>query len=96
MDVVNKPIKIDELQVGDEVIVRGQDLNYMKIIRPPKEVTKTYTINGNTNTYKQWNHSKCLRMNGSVFSNNSKWDKEVYFDFYYKSIWLVKRVEINK
>ena len=96
MDVVNKPIKIHELQVGDEVIVRGQDLNYVMVIRPPREVTKTYTVQNSVNTYKEWTSCKCLRMNGTVFQNNPKWDKEVYLNFYYKSIWLVKRVGINK
>ena len=34
---VNRAIKIEDLQVGDEVIVRGVDLNYMEIVRLPKQ-----------------------------------------------------------
>ena len=34
---VNRPIKMEDLEVGDEVIVRGVDLNYMQIVRKPKQ-----------------------------------------------------------
>lgn len=93
---VNKLIKIEELQIGDEVIVRGLDLNYMKIIRPPKQQQKQYKIGNQVNNYTVWASSKCKRMNGSIFSNQPQFDKEVYFDFAGKSIWLVKRAGINK
>ena len=36
---VNRPIKMEDLQVGDEVIVRGLDLNYMQIVKPPVQKT---------------------------------------------------------
>ena len=91
MEYVNKVISIDQLQKGDEVIVRGLDLNYMKIIRPPRQQQKQYTIGHQVNHYTAWSASKCKRMNGSIFSNQPEWDKEVYFDFEHKSIWLVKR-----
>lgn len=89
----NRPIKIDELQIGDEVIVRGLDLNYMKIIRPPKSEIKTYQPWQSTTkqTFIHWKSAKCKRMNGTIFENTPKNDKEVYFDFEYKTIWLVKR-----
>tara|TARA_Y100000385_G_scaffold286383_1_gene348288 strand:+ start:774 stop:1073 length:300 start_codon:yes stop_codon:yes gene_type:complete len=99
MDVVNKPVKIGSLQVGDEVIVRGIDLNYMIVNRLPKKVKRSYTyspLNGQgnvTNTYETWTKSKCTR-------DHTVWGykevKDVYFDFSHKDIWLVKRVGINK
>ena len=98
MDGVNKPVKMENLQVGDEVIVRGIDLNYMIVNRLPKKVKKTYTYNfhgrGNvTNTYDTWTKAKCTR-------DHTIWGykevKDVYFDFCSKDIWLVKRVGINK
>jgi hypothetical protein len=90
---VNRPIKIEDLQVGDEVIVRGVDLNYMQIVRPPKQ--KQYkNIHGAP--YTAWITAVCNRIN-SKFGKRSADDKEnVRFDFYYKSIWLVKRLGINK
>ena len=92
MEYINKVISIDQLQKGDEVIVRGLDLNYMKVIRPPRQQAKTYTgINGTVNHYTQWSASKCKRMNGTIFNNRPEWDKEVYFNFEHNSIWLVKR-----
>ena len=99
MDVVNKPVKIESLQIGDEVIVRGVDLNYMTVNRLPKKVKRTYTYNalhsqGNvTGTYDTWTKAKCTR-------DHTVWGykevKDVYFDFFGKDIWLVKRVGINK
>ena len=99
MDVVNKPVKMIDLQVGDEVIVRGIDLNYMIINRLPKKIQKLYTytpINSTgavSNTYDTWTKSKCTR-------DHTVWGykevKDVYFDFAGKDIWLVKRVGINK
>ncbi len=99
MDVVNKPVKMVDLQIGDEVIVRGIDLNYMIINRLPKKIKKTYTYqplhgsNPVTNTYDTWTKSKCTR-------DHTVWGykeiKDVYFDFSGKDIWLVKRVGINK
>ena len=85
---VNRPIKIEDLQVGDEVIVRGVDLNYMQIVRPPKQ--KQYkNIHGAP--YTAWITAVCNRIN-SKFRKRFHDDKEnVRFDFYYKSIWLVKR-----
>ena len=92
MEYINKVITINQLQEGDEVIVRGLDLNYMKVIRPPKQQSKIYTgFSGNVTNYQTWTAGKCKRMNGTIFSNKPQWDKEVYFDFEHKSIWLVKR-----
>jgi hypothetical protein len=93
MESVNKAINIEDLQVGDEVIVRGIDLNYMVIVRPPKQ--KQYkNIHGAP--YTAWITAVCNRIN-SKFGKRFADDKEnVRFDFYYKSIWLVKRLGINK
>lgn len=98
MDVVNKPVNITDLQVGDEVIVRGVDLNYMIVNRLPKKVKKTYTFNFHsqgtvTNTYDTWTKAKCTR-DHTIWGHKEV--KDVYFDFEHKSIWLVKRVGINK
>lgn len=91
---VNRAIKIEDLQVGDEVIVRGVDLNYMEIVRLPKQ--KQYN-NWEGNPYIGWTSAVCNRTN-SVF--DKKWDTDdkdnVRFDFQHKSIWLVKRQGINK
>ena len=91
---VNRAIKIEDLQVGDEVIVRGVDLNYMEIVRLPKQ--KQYK-DYHGNPYMGYTSAMCNRIN-SVF--DKKWDTidldNVRFDFEHKSIWLVKRQGINK
>jgi hypothetical protein len=98
MDTVNKPVKMENLQVGDEVVVRGVDLNYMIVNRLPKKVKKTYTYNFHsrgtvTNTYDTWTKAKCTR-DHTIWGHKEV--KDVYFDFCGKDIWLVKRVGINK
>jgi len=89
MENENRLIKIDDLQIGDEVIVRGLDLNYMKIIRVPKKCQKTNPWT--KNTYTSYTSSKCKRMNREKFDLQYNVDKEVYFDFTHKTIWLIKR-----
>ena len=91
---VNRPIKMHDLQVGDEVIVRGMDLNYMQIVRPPKQrASKDYQ--GNPCTV--WTSAVCNRLNhtkfGKGYNNDDK--QNVSFDFEWKSIWLVKRGDNN-
>jgi hypothetical protein len=90
---MNRAIKIEDLQVGDEVIVRGVDLNYMKIVRPPKQ--KQYK-DWHGNSYMGWTSAVCNRINSKF---DSKWNRDdktnVRFDFGYKSIWLVKREDNN-
>ena len=89
---VNRPIKMEDLQVGDEVIVRGVDLNYMQIVRPPKQ--KQYK-DYQGNPYTGYTSAVCNRIN-SKFGKQFADDKEkVRFDFDYKSIWLVKRGDNN-
>ena len=89
-NTVNRPIENKDLQVGDEVIVRGVDLNYMQIVRPPKQ-KQSKDWQGNPCTV--WTSAVCNRINSKF---GKKWDTEdkdnVRFDFEYKSIWLVKRV----
>tara|TARA_R100000541_G_C1889722_1_gene83406 strand:+ start:461 stop:748 length:288 start_codon:yes stop_codon:yes gene_type:complete len=95
MDTVNKVVKLKDLQVGDEVIVRGVDLNYMIIHRLPKLVNKSYKYSdGTVHNYTEWSNAKCTRDN-SIWGNGER-KKDVYFDFSNKSMWLVKRIEINK
>lgn len=89
---VNRPIKMEDLQVGDEVIVRGVDLNYMQIVRPPKQ--KQYK-DYQGNPYTGYTSAVCNRIN-SKFGDKFSDDKEkVRFDFTWKSIWLVKRGDNN-
>lgn len=95
MNTVNKVVKIQDLQVGDEVIVRGVDLNYMIILRLPKMVNKSYKYSdGTVHNYTEWSNAKCTRDN-SIWENGEA-KKDVYFNFSHKSMWLVKRIEINK
>ena len=94
MDTVNRPIKLKDLQVGDEVIVRGVDLNYMIIHRLPKLVSKTYTYSdGTVHKYNEWSTAKCTGDN-SIWGNGER-KKDVYFDFSHKCMWLVKRIGIK-
>ncbi len=91
---VNRAINMDDLLEGDEVIVRGIDLNYMVIVRLPRK--KTITREDGT-TYDTWSRAVCDRKNGTIFGKWRETDRDkVSFDFEYKSIWLVKRLGINK
>ena len=92
---VNRPIKMEDLQVGDEVIVRGVDLNYMQIIRPPK-LKQSKDWQGNPCTV--WTSSVCNRINSKFGVKHADDKEKVRVDFYWKSIWLVKREQglINK
>jgi hypothetical protein len=95
MDTVNKPIEIKDLQIGDEVIVRGVDLNYMILNRLPKLLNKSYTYSdGTVHNYTEWSRAKCTRDN-TIWGRGER-KKDVYFDFTHKSMWLVKRIGINK
>ena len=92
---VNRPIKMEDLQVGDEVIVRGMDLNYMQIVRPPVQRQRT---DYNGKPYMTFTSAVCNRINSKFGQSFADDKQEVRFDFYYKSIWLVKREQglINK
>lgn len=73
-------IKIDEIQVGDEIIISCHSyLKYLKIIRLP--------IKKNSTTFKV---SKCNDFEQDV----EKHDKITYQDLYYRDIFLVKRETI--
>jgi len=87
---------MEDLQVGDEVIVRGMDLNYMQIIRPPVQRQRKHY---NGKPYMAFTSAVCNRINSKFGNEHYSDDKqEVRFDFHYKSIWLVKREQelINK
>lgn len=92
---VNRPIKMEDLQVGDEVIVRGVDLNYMQIVRPPKQKQRKDYLG---NPCMVWASSVCNRINSKFGVTHADDKEKVRFDFYWKSIWLVKREQelINK
>lgn len=81
----HRAIKVEHLQVGDEVIVTG--LRYFKILRTP--TLRTKTTRWGADGYKS---VKCLDMHLSKFGYGE--DRQVYYDFNYCNIWLVKR-EIN-
>lgn len=82
----NRAIKVEDLQLGDEVIVTG--MRYFKILRTPTLRTKlTYWGSGG---YKS---VKCLDMHLSKFGKGE--DRQVYYDFNYRDIWLVKRENNN-
>jgi len=92
-NTVNRPIKKEDLQVGDEVIVRGLDLNYMQIVRPP--MPKQYK-DYKGNPYTGYTSAVCNRLNSKFGKKWNSHDKQnVRFDFEYKSIWLVKRGDNN-
>ncbi len=93
---VNRPIKMEDLQVGDEVIVRGLDLNYMQIVKPPVQRQR---VDYNGKSYMAFTSAVCNRINTKFGNKHYSCDKQkVRFDFDYKSIWLVKREQelINK
>ncbi len=92
MQQINNPVKIEDLLPGDEVIVRGVDLNYMEIIRPPKPTLKKQW-NGAVDFI--WSQAVCNRLNTTIFNPDKPHygddKKNVRFSFEYKTIWLVKR-----
>lgn len=79
-------VKTEDLQVGDEVIISGYDLRYLKILRPPQLRTKPTVWQTTAVGYKT---IKCLEMDSKLGISHP--DREVYFDFNYKMAWLVKR-----
>lgn len=83
----NRSIKVEDLQIGDEVIVTG--IRYFKILRKPTLRPKPTTAWGRGG-YKS---IKCLDMYFTKFGKRE--DREVYYDFNYCDIWLVKRENNN-
>ena len=82
----NRLIDVKDLQIGDEVIVTG--LRYLKILKNPK-IRPQPTSWGATG-YKS---IKCLDMGFSKLKKHE--DRQVYYDFNYCDIWLVKRENNN-
>lgn len=82
----NRLIAIEDLQIGDEVLVAGNDLRYFKILRLPKKRTKA----NSWGVIRGFSSIKCGEF--VDIENLSSPTREVYFDFSYKSIWLVKRI----
>lgn len=92
----NREIKIDELEVGDELLIgSGSNLKYVKILRPLK-LSKQPTYGRNPH----YSNVKCsLKENANVWNKNGTLtadghNKERYVDFNYRTIWLVKRTII--
>ena len=84
----NRSILLEDLQIGDEVIVTG--IRYFKILRKPTLRTKPTGWNKTPHGYKS---IKCLDMYFTKFGKFK--DREVYYDFNYCDIWLVKRENNN-
>jgi len=82
----NRSIKVEDLQIGDEVIVTG--IRYFKILRTP--TIRPKPTSWGTGGYKS---IKCLDMHLSKFGTGE--DRQVYYDFNYCNIWLVKRENNN-
>lgn len=78
----NQSIELKDLRIGDEVIVTG--LRYFKILKNP--ALRVKTVAWGSGGYKS---IKCLDMYFTKF--NKGVDREVYYDFNYCDIWLVKR-----
>jgi hypothetical protein len=82
----NRAIKVEDLQIGDEVIVTG--IRYFKILRTP--TIRPKPTSWGASGYKS---IKCLDMHLSKFGIGE--DRQVYYDFNYCNIWLVKRENNN-
>ncbi len=80
----NEFIKTEDLQVGDEVIVSGLDIRYLKILTPPRQRKKPTMWGGHG-----FSSIKCLEKYTPLGWPHG--DRVVYFDFNYKKAWLVKR-----
>ncbi len=81
----NKSIKVEDLQIGDEVIVTG--LRYLKILKDPVLRTNPGPWGG-----KMYKNIKCMDLHFSKFNIGA--DRQVYYDFNYKNIWLIKKGKI--
>jgi hypothetical protein len=82
----NRSILVEDLQIGNEVIVTG--IRYFKILRNPTKRTTP-----NTWGSLGYKSIKCMDMHLSKFGVGQ--DREVYYDFNYCNIWLVKRENNN-
>ena len=80
----NQRIEVENLQIGDEVIVGGSgDINYFKILREPQKRTDTNLAGG----YKAIK----VQVDYEPLGKDPKWNRIRYYDFNYRTIWLVKR-----
>ena len=84
----NQLISIENLLPGDEILVSGLDLNYLKVIRIGK--SESYITSRGINR-KRWKSFKCKRMNNAMLLSDQLDDKEIYQNLDYKTIWLIKR-----
>jgi hypothetical protein len=83
----NHIIKIDNLQVGDEVIYGcGSDLRRIKIIRP-LVAAKTRSWGGH------YSSTKVEVLNVNDLNDNTP-VRTMYIDLNYRSLWLIKRTAI--
>ena len=82
----NQRVELKDLQLEDEVIVGGSgDINYFKILREPQKRTNVHVHN--RAGYKAIK----VELNHAPLGRDARWDKIKYYDFNYKTIWLVKR-----
>lgn len=103
----NRIIKIEELEIGDEVLIpiSSGKLAYAKIVRKPQLSKSQYTWLPNTI---RWKAVRCmLRVKTEVilYGSNSQYSKTIIshpfddtlplmeknIDFNFKHIWLIKR-----
>lgn len=102
----NQEIKVEDLQVGDEVLYgSSQGIRYLRILRPLK-IAKKKNYRGDIVYSKvkcSWREDeKQWQMPGRSYIYTDKvqiltpenHNKEGYVDFNYKKIWLVKRRDI--
>jgi hypothetical protein len=99
-------IKIEDLQVGDEVLIGSHmGLSRVKLLRPLK-LSKKVNWKGVT----PYSKVKCATNEGSykyqipgrtyiytqkttMLGDDIEYNKEKYIDFNYRNIWLIKRAE---
>jgi hypothetical protein len=100
----NQEIKIEDLRVGDEVLIgSSMGLTKVKILRPLKLRSKpdwrgklSYSsvkcaTNETIETYQIPNRSYTYSKKVSSVANDAEYNKEKYIDFNYRNIWLIKR-----
>ena len=103
----NRLITIEELIVGDEVIIPHMgDFKYLKIVRTPQMSKKGWSWRPNVT---RWKPVKCALHLDSITQKygstlqytrvirkyycDGNFNQERFVDFNFKSIWLVKREE---
>ena len=93
----NREITIEELEIGDEVIIHGSGcIRYVKLLQPFKPVKKINTWNSEfySSIKCSWKETRSWSDRYGKLSGENH-DKTGYIDFNYRNIWLVKRENNN-